>query len=364
MGHLRRDLEYTLRLARKSPGPVLSGVFMLALGVGLGVALLSAGRASLLRPFLYTDLAPLEALGGETLHTGWTPHVRTVPQIQDSALDVLLAILLALTFVLLLVAGVNLALLLVALALSRQHEIGMRRALGAERLRLVRQFLTEGGIVGVSGSALGLLLGVSAVVLLRDSWPTTTPPWRELSPDALVVAGTTGGFTLAALVFWLGSNLTMLRQNLRAALGAQGRATADPRTGILRDLLVVVQFAASLALVVSAGLLLRAFFSSRVEEPGSAADPSLVTFDIVLSGPEHGDAERRVASLTAIHGRVSALPGVESVGIGSIGAWAGLGTTDLVHTLTGSPALPSIVKPARHHAVSPGFFRVPAPRRA
>jgi predicted lysophospholipase L1 biosynthesis ABC-type transport system permease subunit len=173
--------------------------------------------------------------------------------------------------VVLLIACINVANLLLARATARTKEVGVRLSIGASRLRLVRQFLTESLVLSVLGGAAGLLLawGASrALVLLlserrEDFVLAPTLDWRVL--------GFTVGITLVTgMLFGLVPALRGTRVNLNDSLRDSGRTTASGSKLNLAKGLVIVQVALSLLLVAGAGLFLRTLWA-RLSQRAPAA---------------------------------------------------------------------------------------------
>ncbi|HXT64707.1 MAG TPA: ABC transporter permease, partial [Pyrinomonadaceae bacterium] len=154
----------------------------------------------------------------------------------------------------LLIACANLANLMLARAGARQKEIALRTALGASRVRIVRQLLIESITLAVAGGVLGLLLafwGVSWVVSLSAD---TIPRSREIAIDPTVAGFTLLVSVVTGVLFGLAPALQVSRPDLTDALKESGRSTAGLRRNRLRSALVVSEVALSLVLLVGAGL--------------------------------------------------------------------------------------------------------------
>jgi predicted permease len=210
----------------------------------------------------------------------------------------------------LLIACTNLANLLLARTLARQKELALRAALGAGRERLVRQLLTESVLLAAVGGALGVLVAVAAVPLLARLVPETLPIGQAPSLDirVLLLAGLITGLTavgvgvIPALRGGRDTGLEGLREGARSGGGRKQR---------LRSVLVVVEVMASVVLLVSSGLLLRALWRVQSVDPGFRPE-GILTLRTALPLPKYDSTARRVEFYRRVLTEVDALPGVES----------------------------------------------------
>jgi predicted permease len=182
----------------------------------------------------------------------------------------------------LLIACANLANLLLARAERRQRELAVLTALGAGRMRLLRQFMIEGVLLSLAGGALGAVLARLAVGALIRAYPASLPRTNEISVDPLVLLFTFGIASVSGLLFGLAPIAHTRVKGLMAALkesGAKG-ATAAGRHH-LRRILVISEVALAVMVVIGAGLLVRTVYNLMQVDAGFNR-PRLVTFSMTL----------------------------------------------------------------------------------
>jgi putative ABC transport system permease protein len=226
----------------------------------------------------------------------------------------LLVLLGAVGFVLL-IACANVANLLLARAAVRQKEIALRAALGASRLRLIRQFLTESVLLAAIGGLGGLLLSLWGVNLLKSFIPENISQAKAITIDGWVLVFTLGVSLLTGLIFGLAPALQASKLNLNETLKEGGRdSAAGSRGNRIRGLLVIAEVAVSLILLIGAGLLINSFLRLRNVDPGFRSD-NLLTMQVVLPVSKYPDAARRASFYTELVRRLEALPGVKSAAV-------------------------------------------------
>ncbi len=211
----------------------------------------------------------------------------------------------------LLIVCANLSNLLLARAATRDKEMAVRAALGAGRIRIARQLLTESVVLASVGAMLGLALAYGATRYLANLDSFRVPLLSAVQIDATALAVTLGASMLTALLVGLLPALQVSRFDLNRALKNASRGSSEGRRqGLLRSSLVVAEVALACVLLVGAGLLLRSF--SHVLDIDLGFRTSTITALRIDTSPRHGDWEQRTAFLHRIVEGVSAVPGVHS----------------------------------------------------
>jgi predicted permease len=218
----------------------------------------------------------------------------------------------------LLIACVNLSNLLLARAASRSKEFAMRGALGATRLRIVRQLLTESLILSGAGATFGLGFAYFLVFWLAHQGAVALPLLSSLRIDGAVLAWTLLIAVSAAILFGLVPGLRMAGGNLHESLKDSGQGSGQSRKhDRIRSVLVVSEVALACVLLVGAGLLLRSFLHVLNVDLGFQPErAAAVKVEYDDSAPT-GDAkiQKRTVIFQQVLARVSAIPGVEATGI-------------------------------------------------
>jgi putative ABC transport system permease protein len=230
-------------------------------------------------------------------------------------LSKLASLFLLLPALVLLLASVNVANLLLVRASTREREMAVRAALGASRVRLVRQLLTESILLSLLGGFAGVVLGLNASHA-AGALPLETdlPIVVNFSFDWRVFTYGFGAALATGILVGVFPALRISAGNLRDTLHASGRTSTGARQR-LRSVLVAVQVGGSLALLVVAGLFLRSFQSTRNADLGF--DPRNV-LNLTTDPHEIGyDKKQGIAFQKELLARVRALPGVESASIAS-----------------------------------------------
>jgi predicted permease len=216
----------------------------------------------------------------------------------------------------LLIACANVANLFLVRAEARQHELTVRRALGAGRGAMLAEFLSEGLILAGLGGLLGVALAVAGVRVLRSlEGGIGIPRLQEIGVDARVLAVAAAITILAALLVSAFPALRSAASGLSAALtGTSRTATAERARNRARQALVAVQVALALVLLVGAGLMARSFAALRSTPAGFTAE-SAFTFRLTLPGTRYETTGSAARSIVRIIDDLAALPGVQAVGV-------------------------------------------------
>jgi predicted permease len=209
---------------------------------------------------------------------------------------------------LLLIACTNLANLLLARAMARRHELAVRIAIGAGRGRLVRQLLTESLVLAVSGGVLGCGLAVMLVPMLARLVPAVLPVGAPPAIDIRVLAFAAIVTLTTSLAVGVGPALRSWRHADPRALRSRSSGAAGDR---LRSVLVFAEVAATVTLLVGAGLLLKALWRVQAVDVGFRAE-GMLTARTELPMPKYRTPEARRGFYDRVLTDIRALPGVTS----------------------------------------------------
>lgn len=280
---------------------------------------------------------------------------RVDPDVRRARLILFGAVLL-----LLLIAGADLAGLLLGRGLGRRRELAIRRALGSSRRRLVRQALTESTVLALLGGGVGVLLTLWVTELAAALMPATytgsgygrLAQFASISVDGQVLAFALGVSLLVGLAFGLGPALRATRPG--ADLSLRDRQARDGSAGSESwafSAVVVTEFALALTLLVGAGLLLETLANMKARD-GSFDARGVVTFQI---SPHQYAPEEGPALLERILERISTLPGVEHASVSPCAPFMSCAT----RMVRPSPEVAPDADwtRARRHYVGPEHFR-------
>ena len=237
-----------------------------------------------------------------------------------------LILLLGAVGLVLLIGCVNVANLLLARASARGHEMAIRRALGAARPRLIRQLLTESMLLSLLGGIAGLAILFCAKGFLLRIVPDTLPRLSEVSINWSVLFFALAVSLLAGAIFGLAPALHAGRVDLIPMLKQEARgSTGSGEQARTRRILMVTEFALSLALMIAAGLLLRSFWDLLNVAPGFNSQNVMAvrTWLPVPNDPAtdiYRTAAQEAPFIREVLRRGRTLPGVEEIAVGDIAA--------------------------------------------
>jgi putative ABC transport system permease protein len=256
----------------------------------------------------------LEAQHPES-NTNWGIHLVGLHEDTVRDLKKTLWVLLGAVAFVLLIACANVANLLLARSTQRAAEMTIRTALGASRSRLLRQVLTESGLLAFLGTATGLLLAVWGVEVIKVLGSKTIPQLQTVELSLPALAFTFGLSLLTALLFGLGPALQSSRPDLAEGLKADSRGLGGgARRARLRSVLVVSEIAFALVLLMCAGLLIRTVGQLLKVDPGFEYAHAL-KMDLGLPALRYSTPEKRIEFYRELTNRVQSLPGVVSAGV-------------------------------------------------
>jgi putative ABC transport system permease protein len=269
-----------------------------------------------------------------------------------------LLILFAGVLFLLLIAVANVVNLVLARALERRHEIGLRAALGATRGQVMRQMLAEGITLGVLGGGLGLLLALLGIRLLRALAPGGIPRIDEVRLDlpALLFGGAV--LLLASAVFGVAPALGAARGDLHGALkeGSQ-RAAGSVRSNRLRRLLVRSEVSLALVLLIGAGLMVQSLWRLQRVDLGFARE-NVLTARIRVPKNRYASVRERQLFFDRLLEQAAALPGVMSAATVLARPLDNSETWEIPIALEGQSWDAMLKNPLPNfQAVSPDYFR-------
>ena len=282
--------------------------------------------------------------------------VNVVPIKEDTVGDArktLLILMGAVAFVLL-IACANVANLLLSRSTARAREFAIRRALGAQRFRLIRQLLTENILLAVTGGVLGLLFAYWSTKRIMANLPTYFPRTGEIRLDAPVLLFTLVAAMLTGIVFGLAPALKTYRAEISAGLKGDGRSSSSgPRRHRVLAVSVVIELALSIVLLVGAGLMIRSLIEIWRVNPGFNSHNAL-TFGLMLSPSKRTAVSIERQALRDATASFESVPGVVAAsGVGG-GLPVGVGP-QMPFWIEGAP------KPSSQNEVSVGIWNAVQP---
>jgi predicted permease len=268
-----------------------------------------------------------------------------------------LVVLLASVSFLLLIACVNVASLFLARSSTRRKELAIRTALGAERLRLIRQLLTESLLLAVVSGLWGLMLAFWSLDFIIALSAATVPRVKEAALDTRVFAFTFVASIFAGISCGLIPAFQISKPDITGALKEGGRHSGGSEgAGSLRNVLVVSEIALALVLLIGAGLLIQSFW--RLENVSPGFNPHDV-LTMELSPPQSKYPSNR--SVTAFYRQVlqgiEGLAGVKSAGLVNILPLSGSNTDDFFFIEGRVPRDPADIPDEELRVVTGGYFQ-------
>jgi len=272
----------------------------------------------------------------------------------DRRVRLLCALFMALAGAVLLIACANIANLLLALNDSRRREMGMRIALGATRGRLLRQLVTEYGVLTLVAVAGALWLAQWMVAIVPSLMPNLGfPVGLDLRIDHRVLAFTVCITLLSVLICGVTPGMSATRSSPLDAMRPQGALTGRLKIPA-RKVFVVAQVAVSVVLLVASGLFMRTLLHLETVDLGFKRTQNAVLFTIQADQP----MPRRLTTFAALVERMKALPGVTGASVARVVPFAlsGTGSTRIV-LAPGEAPTPTAGTPVFFNQVDESYFR-------
>jgi putative ABC transport system permease protein len=266
-----------------------------------------------------------------------------------------LLLLLAAVALVLLIACANVAGVLLSRAAARRREIAVRAALGASRLRIVRQLMTESVLLSAAGGLLGALLALWTFAFLGQLVPAGMRAMSEPRLDSAVLAFTLLVSLLASLAFGLAPALQASKTDLNDALKQAGGRGGAGWGRTLRGAFVVAEVALALVLLVGAGLVVRTLYNLRGQYAGLRPE-NVLTVRTQLADNRYREPARRAAFYEGVLERVKGLPGVVAAGYTTAVPLTRKGGANGL-SVEGKDNGPDSNWNANHRQVSPDYFR-------
>jgi len=287
---------------------------------------------------------------------GWSVLVIPLYNEVVGASRQMLLVLLGAVGIVLLIACANAANLLMARASARQREIAVRLAMGAPRLRVVRQLLTESLLLSFLGGALGLLFAFAGVRALVALLPSDFPRANDIHVSWPVLLFTLAVSLATGILFGLVPALQASRTDPKDGLQKSTRGTtAGKHQNRLRSALVMAEVGLASVLLIGAGLMLRTFLNLIHLDPGFKQD-HLLTATLSLPNAQYKKGEQIANFYERLMASLTALPGVESAGAGSDLPWTGYDENTGL-TIEGRKPAPGEGFHTRYHMATPGYFK-------
>ncbi len=289
---------------------------------------------------------------------GWGAAVRTLPDflIYDFGIRSGLAVMMTTVGFVLMIACANVAGLLLARAAGRRKELAIRIALGAGRLRIIRQLLTEGLVIAFLGGGMGTLLADWGIRFVRANLTFTEAISAvPLRLDWNVLLFALAVSLLCAVLCGLAPALNASRTDINANLKDESRAASPSRSlSRLRTVMVTGEIAMACFLLLGTGLLFRGIFLIEHQNLGFRAD-HLLTSSMTLDNARYDNASHKALFVRDLLPRLRQIPGAEAVAVASNLPATGAGS--VTFRIKGQPELPNERLSALDSVVSPDYFQ-------
>jgi putative ABC transport system permease protein len=290
---------------------------------------------------------------------GWGAKVRTLPDFLIYGFGIRggLAVIMTTVGFVLMIACANVSGLLLARAAARRKELAIRLSMGAARLRIIRQLLTEGMLIALTGGALGLVMARWGIAFVRTNMSfNDAVNSLDIGLDSNVVVFSTAISVACALLCALAPALKASRTDVATNLKDESRtSSAGSSRSRLRKVMVASEIALALFLLVGTGLLFVAMFRIEHQKLGFQPD-HLLTAGITLDDARYKDASHREGFVRDLLARLQQIPSVESVAVTSDLPASGQSSVNV--RIQGQPDLPaSQVLTAFDTVVTPDYFR-------
>lgn len=282
--------------------------------------------------------------------------VITLPEHLKGKWRLALLILLGAVGFVLLIACTNVANLLLARSTARERELAIRAAVGAARIRLLRQLLTESLLIATLACGIGLLLAVWCIHLIVAFNPGDIPRIEQVGLDGVTLGFMMGLGFLTTVAFGIAPALQFSRPDLQRALKDGGRQVTSAARHRLRSVLVITEIALAVVLLIGAGLLMRSFVRLVNVDPGFSVD-KVASLQAFIWG-RYNTPDQRTAYVKQVLERIEGMPEVAAAGITTaLPLLESSATTSLPFVVDGQPAPPPGQEPlAQFSVATAGYF--------
>jgi len=287
-------------------------------------------------------------------NAGWTSRVISLNEITVGDIRPTLLVLFGAVGFLLLIACANVANLLLARAAGRQREIAVRFSLGASRMRIARQLLTESILLSTIATAAGLLFAEWAVRALRTLPPSNLPRAASIGLDLPVLGFAAAVAIFTGLLFGVAPALQVTRSAPSETLKEGGRTSSAGRQSV-RSALVVLETMLALMLLIGSGLLLKSFVRLQTVDPGFQYT-NVLTASVGLPASKYSTDVQKVQFVDQLLERLQSVQGVKEVAAASGNPMEGSNLGFAFATRDLQALSPADQPSAGYYVVSPNYF--------